>query len=99
MEYTGVYIYGLLEYLKDKGYIIWVEMPLRIKRSVGLERAGDDKLSSQLIAQYAYRNQDDYNPRIAENDAEFNLRQLIAQRESILQSIKALEVPVKELKA
>jgi transposase len=98
MEHTGLYIHGLLEHLSRYDYVVWVEMPLRIKRSIGLQRGGDDKLSSKLIAQYAYRYQDACKSWVAEDAVLLRLRQLIAQRDRMVRQVKALEVPVGELK-
>jgi Transposase and inactivated derivatives len=99
MEHTGLYIHGLLEYLKPYAFVLWVEMPLRIKRSIGLQRGTDDKLSSKLIAQYAYRFQDACKPWVAEDSFTARLRHLTALRDRLVRNIKVMEVPVNELRA
>ena len=43
MEYTGIYNAGLANFLIEQKAQVWVEMPLRIKRSTGFERGSDDK--------------------------------------------------------
>lgn len=98
MEHTGIYTHGLLEHLKSYQFVLWVEMPLRIKKSIGLQRGGDDKLSSRLIAQYAYRYRDACKPWVMEDAFIMRLRHLTAQRDRLVRNIKVLEVPVKELK-
>lgn len=97
MEHTGMYIHGLILALQRTTYFVWVEMPLRIKRSIGLQRGGDDKLSSLQIAQYAHRYQDQAVAWVAEDSFLQTLRHLTAQRERLLRSYKRLQVPVKEL--
>jgi transposase len=97
MEHTGLYIHGLLEHLKEHDFVLWVEMPLRIKRSIGLQRGGDDKLSSKLIVQYAYRYQDACKQWVAEDEFVVRLRHLTAQRDRIVRNIKVMEVPIGEL--
>jgi transposase len=98
MEHTGLYINGLLEYLNEHQFFLWIEMPLRIKRSVGLQRGGDDKLSSLLIMQYAYRYQDAAQQWVIEDTFIQKLRHFTAQRQRLLTVLKILTVPVNELK-
>lgn len=38
MEHAGIYIHGLLGFLCSAGLDVWVEMPLRTKKSMGLQR-------------------------------------------------------------
>lgn len=97
MEHTGLYINGLIDFLMNTNFFVWVEMPLRIKKSIGLQRGGNDKLSSQLIMQYAYRYQDAARQWIAEDSFLQRLRHFTAQRQRLLTSLHQLEVPVKEL--
>lgn len=99
MEHTGIYIHTLIGALQHTSYFVWVEMPLRIKRSIGLQRGGDDKLSSLLIAQYAHRYQDQAVAWIAEDSFLLTLRNFTAQRERLLNSYKQLQVPLKELES
>lgn len=97
MEHTGLYINGLLEYLNEHDFFLWVEMPLRIKKSIGLQRGGDDKLSSLLIMQYAYRYQDASQQWVVEDAFIQKLRHFTAQRQRLLTVVKMLTVPVNEL--
>jgi transposase len=97
MEYTGIYNTGLVNFLVHNQAAIWVEMPLRIKRCSGLERGGDDKSASHKIAWYAYRYQDHaklWQPADSNID---KLKNLIAQRERLITSLKHLKVPLQEL--
>ena len=55
LEHTGVYINGLVDYLIQQRLAVWVEMPLRIKKCMGLQRGGNDKLAAIHIAKYAWR--------------------------------------------
>lgn len=97
MEHTGIYITGLLHFLHSSSLSVWVEMPLRIKKCMGLQRGGNDKVASIGIAQYAYRYQDAvklYNPADKALEA---LQHLTAQRTRLVNSITQLEVPLKEM--
>ena len=57
-ENTGTHSVGLSEYLTQKGYFIWIEAPIIIKRSLGLTRGKSDKADSARIAEYAMRHED-----------------------------------------
>lgn len=97
MEYTGVYNSGLVRFLGQQEAQLWVEMPLRIKRSAGFERGSNDKTSAIKIAHYAYRHQDRCELWQPVNNTIERIKHLIAQRDRILNAITQLQVPVKEL--
>lgn len=97
MEHTGIYIRGLLHFLHTAGLDVWVEMPLRIKKSMGLQRGGDDKVASIGIAQYAFRYQDAIKLYSPIDKAIEELQHLTAQRTRLINSITQLEVPLKEM--
>lgn len=98
MEYTGLYNTGLVNYLVQKKAQLWVEMPLRIKKAGGFERGSDDKTASIKIAWYALRYNDQmelWQP--ADNSIE-KIKNLIAQRDRIINAITQLSVPINELR-
>jgi transposase len=97
MEYTGIYNTGLVNYLIQNHASLWVEMPLRIKRSSGLERGGDDKSAADKIAWYACRYQDHAKLWQPADSSIDKLKNLIAQRERMVTSLKHLKVPLQEL--
>jgi transposase len=73
-------------------------MPLRIKKAGGFERGSDDKTAFIKIAWYAIRYQDSvklWQP--ADGNME-KIKNLIAQRDRIINAITQLSVPIKELK-
>lgn len=98
MEHTGIYIHGVVEYLVAIQANIWVEMPLRIKKSMGLQRGTDDKLAAISIAQYAFRFHDLAKLWKPADAGIEHLRNLVAQRDRLVSSITQLSVPVNELK-
>ena len=57
-EKTGDYSNKLAAYLYVKEYAYWEEAPIKIKRSMGLQRGKNDKIDACRIALYAYRFQD-----------------------------------------
>jgi transposase len=97
MEHTGIYISGLLNFLLTGCLSVWVEMPLRIKKCMGLQRGGNDKVASIGIAQYAFRYQDAVKLYSPVDKALEELQHLTAQRTRLINSITQLEVPLKEM--
>ena len=56
MEHTGIYCRTLVDFLVKNNCKTWLEMPIVIKRSMGLQRGKTDKIDSKNIALYAYKN-------------------------------------------
>lgn len=81
MEHTGIYIKGLVGFLSQQELAVWVEAPLRIKKSMGLQRGGDDKLAAIRIAQYAYRYCDQVRLWSPTDASVEELKQYITQRD------------------
>lgn len=98
MEYTGIYNTALVRYLVDNKVQLWVEMPLRIKKAGGFERGGDDKAAALKIAWYALRYLDRVKLWKPVDTSIERIKNLIAQRDRIINSITHLSVPVSELK-
>jgi len=57
-EHTGLHSLNLSEYLAAKGLFIWLDTPLQIKHSMGIQRRKSDKVDSEQLAVYAYRFRD-----------------------------------------
>lgn len=57
-EHTGLYSLNLSEFLTAKGFFIWIDSPLQIKLSMGIQRKKNDKQDSEQLALYGYRNLD-----------------------------------------
>lgn len=99
MEYTGIYNTGLVNFLVEQKAQVWVEMPLRIKRSAGFERGSDDKTSAIKIAGYAFRYRDKMQLWRPVDSSIEKIKNLIAQRDRVINAITQLTVPVNELSA
>jgi transposase len=97
MEHTGLYTYGLIDFLVSAALNLWVEMPLRIKRSLGLQRGGDDKAAAIQIALYAYRYKDQVSLWKPEQYIVLQLRQLSAQRDRLKLALNQLMIPLREI--
>jgi transposase len=59
MEHTGIYNNPLLNYLHQKQANVWLEQATQIKASMGVSREKNDKVDSQKIGLYAYKNRED----------------------------------------
>ena len=57
-EYTGAYIYPLVQAAKALSVDLWLENPTEIKYSSGMQRGKNDKVDAVRIAEYAQRYQD-----------------------------------------
>lgn len=97
MEYTGIYNTGLVNFLVEQKAQLWIEMPLRIKKSAGFERGSDDKTSAVKIAAYSFRYHDRMQLWQPVDSSIEKIKQLIAQRDRVVNAITQLTVPVKEL--
>ena len=99
MEYTGIYNRCILNYLTEKQCLIWLEMPVQIIKSIGLQRGKSDKIDSQRIALYAYKNKEDiklWQPkRLVINE----IQELLTLRERLITSENALKVPIEDIKS
>lgn len=98
MEYTGMYNTGLVNFLVQSKAQLWVEMPLRIKKAGGFERGSDDKTAAIKIALYALRHADKMKLWQPLDTSIDRIKNLIAQRDRIVNAITQLSVPVNELK-
>ncbi len=91
-EHTGKYSLGLCEFLHGMQLHMWIESPLRIKRSMGIVRGKNDNLDSLRIAEYACRYQDKaikYQP-VSESVAQ--LKELFLARNKFVEQRKAISV-------
>ncbi len=99
MEHTGLYSSGITRFLVEAKAHFWVEMAIKIKRSMGLQRGTDDKASAITIAEYAMRFSDRAKLWKPVDTELSRLRNIIAQRDRIVNSLKQLRVPVDEMKS
>ncbi len=97
-EHTGIYGRKLAFALSEKQWCVWIEMPVSILRSMGLQRGKNDKVDAKRIAIYAMKNNE--KARLWEEPRKEveTLRQLLTTRERLINSLMALKVPVKEFK-
>ena len=97
MEHTGLYTNGIIEFLIDLKANLWVEMAIKIKRSMGLHRGTDDKASSITIAEYAMRFSDRVRFWKQIDTRLSRLKNMIVQRDRIVSALTQLTVPIEEM--
>ena len=97
LEHTGMYNYPLLQFFSKQGASVWVENPIQIKKSLGLQRGKNDKVDAIRIAQYAYRSRDQVKLWQPAREVVDRLKHLIALRERLVETRKRLLTPIEEL--
>ena len=97
MEFTGVYCRPLTRFFVEQDCNVWLEMPVNIIRSLGLQRGKNDRVDAYRIALYAYKNRDDIKLWNPQRDIILRLRDLLSLRERLITSHKSLTNPIEEL--
>lgn len=99
LEHTGMYGKLIIKYLTSCNFSLWVEMSLKIIRSIGLQRGKNDKIDAERIAYYAMKNSNEaiiYSPPRKEIDT---IRNLLSLREKLVTTKSSLLSNIKELKS
>ena len=98
MEYTGIYTYGLEQFLQQQA-IAYVKRPaLDIKRSVGMKRGKTDQADARMISQYGWYRREELKPMKPVSDAQQQLQQLMNYRDKMVADRASYEARIKELK-
>lgn len=98
MEYTGIYTYGLEQFLQQHE-IAYVKRPaLDIKRSVGMKRGKTDKADARMISQYGWYRRDELKPMRPVSDNQQQLQQLMSHRDKLVTDKASYQARIKELK-
>lgn len=98
MENTGLYHRLLAGWLLSKKALVWVETPVEVKWSMGIQRGKSDVIDAQRIYRYAFLHQDEITVYEQKDKTLQQIADYMALRERLGQCIKALKVPVKELR-
>ena len=97
LEHTGMYNYPLLQFFSQQRASVWVENPIQIKKSLGLQRGKNDKVDAIRIAQYAYRSKEQAKLWQPAREVVNKLKHLAALRERLVETRKRLLTPIEEL--
>ncbi|MDL2281767.1 transposase, partial [Parabacteroides sp. OttesenSCG-928-G06] len=98
-EHTGLHSHALSEYLAEQGLFIWIDSPLQIKLSMGIQRIKSDKVDSQKLALYAYRFEDISRPYVPLSKALKSLQLLYAFRGRLIKNKVSLSQAATEMRA
>ena len=98
-EHTGLHSLTFSEYLTLKGLFIWIDSPLQIKLSMGIQRVKNDKVDSEQLALYAYRFEDKAKAYIPMSKAGKSLQLLYAYRGRLIKAKVSLSQSATEMRA
>lgn len=96
MEHTGIYCTPVIEVAEKISLNLWLENATQIKLSIGMQRGKNDRVDSERIAEYAYRNYDKALLRQPEREAMRKLKELNLARTRLMQMNKSLQTISKE---
>ena len=98
IENTGIYHRLLWSFCSKKKLPIHIGNAAHIKWSFGIARGKNDKIDSQRLCQYAYKEAAELKATPALNPVLMQLKDLMTARTKLLSQINAIKVYVKELK-
>lgn len=96
MEHTGIYCRLLSQYLVESKYHVWLEMPVQIIRSLGIQRGKNDRLDAKRIAEYACLKKDKAVLWQPPREIVLQINDLLTLRDRLIESRKSLKQPIKE---
>jgi transposase len=96
MEHTGIYSNHLLACLYQQKANICLESATKIKKSLGNLRGKNDKVDSQRIASYAYKNRDELRLWAPRREEVQQLAHLSSTRSRLIKAKKMLKTPLRE---
>lgn len=86
MEHIGIYARLIIKEILLHGGHLWIEMSLKIIRSMGIQRGKNDKIDAQRIALYACKNSEEAVIYTAPRDCVEKIRLLLGQRDKLVQA-------------
>jgi transposase len=98
IENTGVYHRLIWEYCSMRGLPLHIGNATHIKWSFGIARGKNDKIDSQRLCAYAYKNADDLKATPVLNPVFLKLKDMMTARSRLLSQQNSIKVYLKELK-
>lgn len=98
LEHTGLYGKTINQNLLEKEFKVWVEMSLKIIRSLGIQRGKNDKIDAGRIAYYAMKNQEDAKIYQPPREVVSKIRKLLTLRDHLVKTKAVLVKNTNELK-
>ncbi|TSA36720.1 MAG: IS110 family transposase [Porphyromonadaceae bacterium] len=96
MEQTGIYSRLLSQYLIEQMALVWLEMPVQIIRSLGIQRGKNDHIDAVRIAEYACLKKDQAILWQPPREVVLRINDLLTLRDRLITSRKSLKQPIKE---
>ena len=96
MEHTGIYCRLLSHYLVENNCPVWLEMPVQIIRSQGVQRGKNDHIDAIRIAEYACEKKDKAVLWQPPREVVLQINDLLTLRDRLIESRKSLKQPIKE---
>ena len=96
MEATGLYCFGLTQFLASNSIDTWIEHAAQIKKANALDRGKNDKVDSRRIALYATKNLDRLRLWKPMSSTLEKIKHLASLRERLVETKKKLTTPIKE---
>jgi transposase len=96
MEHTGIYCRLLSQYLVENNCHVWLEMPVQIIRSQGVQRGKNDHIDAIRIAEYACEKKDKAVLWQPPREVVLQINDLLTLRDRLIESRKSLKQPIKE---
>lgn len=91
IENTGVYHHLLWSFCSKKNLPIHIGNAAHIKWSFGIARGKNDKIDSQRLCQYAYKQADELKASPALNPVLLELKDLMTARTKLLSQMNAIK--------
>jgi transposase len=99
IEHTGLYSKPIGRFILSQEGNLWMEMSLKIIRSMGVQRGKNDKIDAIRIALYAHRCQEEMKLYEPPRPIVEKLRILLQLRKRLMNSRNILQVPCDELRS
>jgi transposase len=98
IENTGIYHRLLWQFFSENDIPIHIGNAAHIKKSFGIARGKNDKIDSQRLCSYAYKNDDELKASAVLNPEFLKLKDLITSRTRLKSQLNANKTYLKELK-
>lgn len=98
IENTGVYHRLIWEYCSTRGLPLHIGNATHIKWSFGIARGKNDKIDSQRLCTYAFKNADELKATPVLNPVFIRLKDMMTARSRLLAQQNSIKVYLKELK-
>jgi transposase len=99
LEHTGIYALPLCCFFTQRKLNYSLQSALHVKRSMGLQRAKNDKADAYMLARFAFLYRDEIKLSELPSQTLLKIQHLLAYRQRLVKSKVALQVAAQELAA